>query len=595
MRNMLILGLIIALMACSPTPSTDTESNGQDSAMLADTLVIETSEPVSHFEFVRAKNKYPQNYFRNPFDSAILLSGTYCELRNNHFHGGLDIRTGGYQGWSVKSVADGYVSRIKVSPYGYGNALYIKHSNGYTSVYGHLKEFSGAIANYVKEAQYNKRSFEIELYPKAGALKVSKGQQVALSGNTGGSGGPHLHFEIRNPAGLAVNPLLFGLDVKDHIPPQIRQVLVFHKDKEILYSQGGYPMKKLKKGTSYLKGAILKLKPGTYGFGMLSKDFFTDTRYRLGINYAWLTANDQLLYQYQIETMDFTKGRYINTHMEYYLKAKTGVNYVRLFKEPFNPYPYYKQKTNGEVFIQQGDTVRLQLFVEDYAGMRDSVSWTIVGDSLGQKIHWLAKHASDTTVRIRKGRTNTVKHDNWTITLPNSTFYHDFDLKLRDKSKRAGLLSQSLQMHYNYTPLHSYISVRYGLSKAQLAYGNKLCAVSFSGDHKVYEGGTINGNFLNFKTRSFGEYAIYIDTIPPRIRTESIGRKFRFRVSDNLSGIKSYTASIDDKWILMQYEPKLNLMWGEIPAWIKEGKHQFKIVVIDDKGNKSQVERTITL
>ena len=178
------------------------------------------------FEFKRNANPHPQGYFRNPFDSAILLSGSFCELRNNHLHGGLDIRTGGWEGWEVKSIADGYVSRIKVSPYGYGKALYITHPNGYTSVYGHLKEYSGAIANAVKDAQYARRQYEIEIFPKAGELKVEKGQVVAISGNTGGSRGPHLHFEIRDRAGQSVNPMLFGLDVADTLPPVLKRMVV---------------------------------------------------------------------------------------------------------------------------------------------------------------------------------------------------------------------------------------------------------------------------------------------------------------------------------------------------------------------------------
>ena len=584
---------IIFLASCSQAQTTEDESSQQDSTEIETTVVEQAILP--NFTFVRNTNKYPQNYFRNPFDSAILLAGTFCELRSNHFHGGLDIRTGGWEGWSVKAVADGYVSRIKISPYGYGKAIYIQHPNGYTSVYGHLKEFPGAIANYIKEAQYKQRTYEIELFPNAKDLPVKKGQEIAISGNTGGSGGPHLHFEIRDGAGRALNPLLFGLDVEDKIEPQINQILVYHKDPEYLKSRGGYPMKKLKKGSAYFNSTPLIVQPGTYAFGLLAKDFFTDTRNRLGINYCWLTVNGELLYQYQIEKMDFNLGRYYNTHIDYYLKYKTGVNYVRLFKEPFNPYPYYKQNHNGEVFIKQGDTIKLKVYVEDYVGMRDSLEWTMIADTGGQKLYWIDSYKSDSMLRMKAGKNNRFNYKNWTINIPGNTIYHDFDIHLRELAQRPAMLSNSIQLHYGYTPLHSYINVSVRPSKEALAYGSKLCAVSFSGNQKVYEGGTLSNGVLNFNTRSFGEYALYYDSTPPRIRVERLSREFMFRVSDNLSGIKSYNASIDDKWILMEYEPKTSAMFGEIPSWIPSGEHVFKIVVTDDRGNKAEYKRTINI
>lgn len=580
-------------MSCGQAQTNDATTSSQDSLEVVEE--IPEVEEFEGYEFVRNRNKYPQGYFRNPFDSAILLAGTFCELRNNHFHGGLDIRTGGWEGWEVKSVADGHVSRIKVSPYGYGKALYITHPNGYTSVYGHLKNFTGAIAEYVTNAQYDKRSFEVELFPSSKDLRVKKGDIVAISGNTGGSGGPHLHFEIRDAAGQAVNPLLFGLDVKDEIPPLIKQVLVYHRVQEKYAERGGYPMTKLKAGTSYFRGTPLVVKPGTYSFGLLTKDYFTDRRNKLGINYSWLTVDGKLLYQYQIERMDFTKGRYYNTHIDYYLKYKTGVNYIKLFKERFNPYPYYKQEQNGEVFLKQGDTVQLKLYVEDYVGMRDSVVWEMVGDSLGRSIVWSAESKADTSFRIRKGKINHVSYRDWKVSLPNSTFYHDFDLRFKQKEQRSKGLIPSMQIHYDYTPLHSYINVSVALTKEQLARGSKLCAVSYKWGNVSYEGGSIVNGRLQFKTRNFGEFGLYYDETPPRIRVESIGRNFSFRVSDNLSGIKSYKASIDDKWIPMEYEPKTSHMFGKVPAWIKAGKHVFKIVVVDERGNKSEIERTINL
>ena len=161
---------------------------------------------------VFSQSEYPQDYFRNPLDITLVLSGSFAELRSNHFHSGLDIKTQQKQGLKVYTAADGYVSRIKVSHFGYGKALYITHPNGYTTVYAHLKKFSPKIEAYVKKRQYEKESYEVEFFPNTDELLISRDEIVAFSGNTGGSGGPHLHFEIRDNAERPINPMLFGIN-----------------------------------------------------------------------------------------------------------------------------------------------------------------------------------------------------------------------------------------------------------------------------------------------------------------------------------------------------------------------------------------------
>ena len=152
--------------------------------------------------FASGKKPFPKNDFGLPFAGSNEIIGTYCELRPNHFHGGLDIRTGGVIGRPVLSVGDGYVSRINISTIGYGKAIYITHPNGYTSVYAHLSEFPASIQWFITKSQYQNQQYEIEIFPEADLIKVKRGETIAYSGNSGASQGPHLHFEIREIAGL---------------------------------------------------------------------------------------------------------------------------------------------------------------------------------------------------------------------------------------------------------------------------------------------------------------------------------------------------------------------------------------------------------
>ncbi|MCB0432591.1 MAG: M23 family metallopeptidase, partial [Mangrovimonas sp.] len=174
-----------------------------------------------------AQTNYPQDYFIDPLDINLVLAGTFAELRANHFHSGLDIKTQQREGLKVYACADGFVSRIKISHGGYGKALYITHPNGYTTVYAHLQKFAPKIEAYIKEHQYGQESYEIEVFPGAVELLVKQGDVVAYSGNSGGSEGPHLHFEIRDNEERPINPMLFGIDIKDTTKPIIKEVYAY--------------------------------------------------------------------------------------------------------------------------------------------------------------------------------------------------------------------------------------------------------------------------------------------------------------------------------------------------------------------------------
>lgn len=576
--------------------------NTEDSVDISDEMEIHEEEKhvkrsSSIFRFRQKKFNYPKNYFRFPFDSAVLLSGSFGELRSNHFHAGLDIRTGGVQGWEVKAAGGGYVSRIKVSRSGYGKALYIAHPNGYTTVYGHLKEFKGAIADYVEKQQYKNKNYEIEAYPKAGELKVSKSDIVALSGNTGGSGGPHLHFEIRSSgSGETINPLHFGLKLKDNIKPRFNGVIVYQYDPKTKTQKGNHPYKLFNRNKIVAGATKMNLPPGDYAFGTHITDFGIDRLNKLGVNYVWATANGKLLYEHQIDKLRFDQGRYINAHIDYYIKATLGVTYIRLFKEN-NPLSFYKLNNNGILKAKQGESYEIKIYSKDFIGQLDSVKVNLEIDTSYSGIAFAGKGQSGQSKFMSRSKKNSYTAKDFALDIPAGALYHNLNFYYKNLGGLHNSIGSVHQLHYSWVPLHKYMRASIKIPEWFKGDPSKLVAASWNsyGKRPIYEGGSVSNGKVHFKTRSFGQYYITQDVKGPTIKPISYSRNLKFRVNDNLSGVKHFTCSIDDQWVLLEYEPKSSLLFGRIPDWVKPGKHELKLVVKDDRNNQTTITKTITI
>ena len=262
---------------------------------------------------------YPKDYFRKPLDIPLILSGTFGELRSNHFHSGLDIKTQKRTGLKILASAEGYVSRIKISHWGYGKALYITHPNGYTTVYGHLKKFSPEIEEYVKKRQYEKESFVIQLFPKSDELKVEKGELIAFSGNSGSSGGPHLHYEIRDANAKPINPMYFGIDIADTKKPEVRAGVVYSfGDTSHVNQSNSIKNLVLKKQTD---GSLLANKItayGTIGFGINAIDRQDGALNHNGIFDLEMKVNGTTVYHHSVNTFSFSESRYINSLVDFW-------------------------------------------------------------------------------------------------------------------------------------------------------------------------------------------------------------------------------------------------------------------------------------
>ncbi|HOY07140.1 MAG TPA: M23 family metallopeptidase, partial [Saprospiraceae bacterium] len=282
---------------------------------------------------------YPKDYFQSPVSSSIRLSGTFGELRPDHFHSGIDIKSAtGRVGQPILAAADGFVDRVKVQASGYGNVLYVKHPNGYTTLYAHLDRFSPEIEKYVRENQYGKESFEVDLKPAEGQFTVKKGQEIAKLGNTGGSSGPHLHFEIRNSAtDKMLNPQLFNLPIADNVAPEIRDMKVYFltDNREVITSKP-LPLQRDKKGQVGLEGDTVRFAAGRIGFGVKAYDHMNGLNNDNGVYAIELFADDKLAYEWRMGELDNEETRYNNAHMDYAARKRFGAWFHRCFVLPGN-------------------------------------------------------------------------------------------------------------------------------------------------------------------------------------------------------------------------------------------------------------------
>ncbi len=335
---------------------------------------------------------YPQNYFMFPIRPGLTnhLSGSLGDLRAMHFHGGLDIKTEQRVGLPVFAAADGYVAEIRISTGGYGNGLYIKHPNGYTTVYGHLLKYEGPIEKYATKSRKEQQTFEISIKPQPNEIKIKKGQIVGLSGNSGGSGGPHLHFEIRNEFNNLLNPLYFGFDeIKDNISPLIQGLII--KPLEInarvnqkYGRQYFYPTKAL--GQYQLSNNITA--KGQIGLELMAFDKMNYNNNSYGISCIEVFVNGKESFYFHLEKIPVEDSKDINVHIDFAMEKTIGKKYQKLMvADGNNELPIYKPDENaGKIIIEPGKSYKIEVKAWDSYENLSKLNFTIFGDTSQQKL-----------------------------------------------------------------------------------------------------------------------------------------------------------------------------------------------------------------
>ena len=543
-----------------------------------------------------AQNKYPTNYFRSPLDISLHLSGTFGELRNNHFHAGVDIKTKRRTGFPVYATADGYVSRIKVAIWGYGKVIYISHPNGYTSVYAHLSKFGDGIQEYVKNIQYQKESYETgNIYPAENEITVKKGQVIAFTGRTGGFVAPHLHYEIRDTkTEHIINPLLFGLKIKDSIAPRINKLIAYP------IGEGSRINRSVKKQTLAIKKDSLNnyrtnriSASGSIGFGINVYDLLGKELNKNGVYSIEMKVNGKRHYYHDVETFSFAESKYINLLIDYPYFATYKNRIQKTFREKETKLSIYEDLVkDGFVDVKEGFSYKVEIIAKDFKGNRSSVKIPIIG----VKSESILLQEKDTTnYKILKNKFQKFTEGGVTVAFPKNTFYKDIFIDFSVNGKLATIHKPTIPLNKSFTI--TFDSSMYKKSEAEKIY----IANINNKKYPSYQNTRKKSDKVFTTSKTLGKYTLLIDNQIPKIYNPNFKNNgwvsqlnfLTIKISDIQSGIKSYEAFIDDEWILMEYDvKKKKLSYNFNDKKLVGSKHIFKLVVSDNVGNTNTYNAT---
>lgn len=559
---------------------------------------------VSFYTGTRPAKEYPKDYFQSPVGHTISLTGTFGELRNNHFHAGMDIRaTDGKAGEPVYAAAEGFISRIKVQAGGYGNALYIDHPNGYTTVYAHLQEYTPLIEALIRKNQYAKESFELDLSFKPEELPVTKGQVIGKLGNSGSSEGPHLHFEIRDSkTENTINPLLFGFQVKDNLPPSmsVLRVYALNDKRETVHASTVY-LQKYTQGYG-IKGDTLVVDGWRCGFALKTHDTGNGLDNMNGVYSLSMYTDDSLVYEFKAQTFSFDETRYINAHVDYAERVTKKVFFNKAYLLPGNYLSMYDHVKNaGVIPLYRDKATFIRMVVKDVFGNSSQLKF------------WAKRADTLTTPKVKLynyilpyQEENVVKTAGCYVYFPKKSLYENLYMNFQTvEENSSGMYSDAYHVHDRTFPVHRYFDIAIQPKQLPDSLRHKAFIAYCAVDHSIsnFGGEWADDGFLRTKADILGDFCIMVDTVPPTIKTVSFAadmtksESMKFKISDNFNAAGNaarlrYRAEIDGKWILMKYDAKNDLLMHIFDGTIAPGDHQLKLVVTDNRGNRTVLEKT---
>lgn len=546
------------------------------------------------FNLVTGQDKYPKDYFRSPMDIQLSIAGSFGELRPNHFHSGIDFRTEKREGIPVYASADGFVSRIKISTGGYGKSIYIDHPNGFTTVYAHLQSCSPQIQKILNEEHYAKKNYEIELHPQPTDIPIKKGDLIAYSGNTGSSGGPHLHFEFRDTKSeKVINPLYFGFDSKiiDTKAPQITGLMVYPIGDSSQVNGSSKPIfvsLSLQKDGTYLAGKVVA--SGKLAFGINAYDTSDFNYGKNGIFKVNTFLNGMPYFGYEFETFSFDETKFINTFIDYPRYKSQKQRFQKLFIGDYYPNSIMKAtKNNGIIEVTSNFTLNYKILIQDFNVNSTVVNVPISYAKLSVKQTPVAKKSP---YFLKVHNDNSYAKDDISVFIPENTFYEDFYLNFDVKNNE-------LYLHDDSVALQNNLTITFDVTKIAASEREKMFIANLDDGVVNYNSTFKKDDYFSIKTKNLGKFFLTKDETAPKIYNPNFEeganldtqKNLKISISDDLSGIGSYNAYLNGKWILMEYENKLNRLTHNFSDDVFEnGRNDFKIIVTDNLGNSTTFE-----
>jgi hypothetical protein len=533
--------------------------------------------------------------YHPPLDIPLILSANFGELRPNHFHMGIDFKTNGVEGLKLYSIEDGYVSRIKISAFGYGKVVYINHPNGITSVYAHCSALIGKLDSLVKITQEKEMNFEVEIFPKPDEITIKKGENFALSGNTGSSTAPHLHFELRNTkTETALNPLVFGFDIIDTKAPEIKSMKIYALTKEGYRIKGKSKIVPVQKGKyGYYIGGNMTTLPsdfcspsGGIGLAFETVDYYDKASNSLGIYRSYLLNNKDTIFGQKIDSVSFDNTKQINTHCDYEEFSSNKRKFQKSFKTNSNPLTIYEFDNLGIIKVAPLDSIDLTFISFDSKGNQSKLTFkiNILAGPTNNLPYFISKNYlyPDSSFNI-----STKKEK---IIIQKGTVYEPIPINIPlIKGTNIGTASSSIQKPISiFLPLPENNKVP--IEKLYISSNSHYLTSKF-----------VNG-WLSAESKSLGNFSVKFDTIAPSIAplnfmySDSICKKMtlHWKITENKTILSDYDLFIDGNWVLLEFESKGHYAFYRRPKDLI-GKHLFKLIAKDICGNVAVWEKEIIL
>ena len=536
---------------------------------------------------------------RNPFDFPILLSGNFGELRGNHFHSGLDFKTKGVSGKPIHAVADGFISRVSVSAWGYGNALYMDHPNGTTTVYAHMLRFAPAVEHFVRSEQYRLEQFAVNVFPPKDSLRFKQGDIIGWSGNTGSSAGPHLHFEMRTTATERTFDALpyYKDQIRDTRPPRIRTAALFPvRDKGI--ANGSTAKRKLKvittkEGKQTVSGRIEAW--GEIGFGIEAYDSMDGTSNIYGVRKLTLTADDDFLFGYEADSFSFAETRYINSFMDYAWWKNERRYLMKSFVEPGNRLSFVRSHGRGILKIDEERPYHLRYTLADLYGNQTELTILVHGKKQPLPAPDTLQHAQ----HLSWNSENSFGDKGIRLWIPQGSLYADLPFKHSTRTEKP-YHSAVYRVHDEPIALHTPGTISLKVQEKDPIQAHQYGIVMIGRrNSRQWIGGTMDKGWLTAPLKELGQsYAVLADSVPPRItplgtKDWKRSQKLRFRLTDNLSGVLTFRGEIDGEYVLFEMDSRSVITYTMDRSRLKAGKHRLTLQAKDAAGNTTQTNINI--